>query len=131
MSDNDVTGQFEALVRIFTSETWKELWEWLACPVQTFESIGLSRRATDREVWLECQKQEIVLVTGNRNQEGPDSLETTLRTLNTLRSLPVFTLADSQRILHSGEYAAQAAERALEFLQDIEHHRGAGRLYVP
>jgi len=131
MSDNDVEGQFVALVHIFTGETWKELWAWLACPVHTFESMGLSRQAKDRDVWLECQKREVILVTGNRTQEGPDSLEATLRTLNTLRSLPVFTLGDAQRIMHSREYAEQAAERMLEFLQDIETHRGAGRLYVP
>jgi hypothetical protein len=131
MSDNDVAGQFAVLVHIFKGETWKELWAWLACPLHTFESIGLSRQAKDRDVWLECQKYEIILVTGNRKHEGPDSLEATIRTLNTLRSLPVFTLADPQRIMHSREYADKAADRVLEFLQDIEYHRGAGRLYVP
>jgi len=131
MSDNDVGRQFAALLLILTGETWKETWASLACPVHTFESIGLSRQAPDREVWLECQKHEILLVTGNRNDEGLDSLETTLRTLNTLQSLPVFTLGDPQRVLQSRKYAEQVAARVLEYLQNIDNHRGAGQLYVP
>jgi hypothetical protein len=131
MSDNDVGGQFKALVNLFVGETWKDLWVYLAFSVHTFESIGLSREATDRDIWLECQKREIVLVTGNRNQDGPDSLETTLRALNTVQSLPVLTLADPQRILHSRDYADKVAEKMLEYLTNIENHRGAGRLFVP
>jgi hypothetical protein len=51
MSDNDVGGQFNALVNIFVGETWKDLWAYLACPVHTFESNLGHTDAT----WRRCR----------------------------------------------------------------------------
>jgi hypothetical protein len=70
-------------------------------------------------------------VTANRNADGPDSLEATLRTQNTATSLPVFTIADAKRVLRSREYAERVALRLLDYLLDIDRVRGAGRLYLP
>jgi hypothetical protein len=33
--------------------------------------------------------------------------------------------------VHDKSYAKQTAEKALEYLMDIEKYRGAGRLYIP
>ena len=48
-----------------------------------------------------------------------------------LHSLPVFTLANEQRVLRDRLYAEAVADRLLEFLFDIDSYRGTGRLYVP
>ena len=82
-------------------------------------------------IWQACQHQEVVLITINRNAHGPDSLEVTIRAQNTPTSLPVFTLADGDRILHDKDYAERAAKRLLEYLLEIDKVRGTGRLFLP
>jgi len=71
------------------------------------------------------------LLTANRHDEGPDSLETTIRTLNVPSSLPVLTIADPELVLASRDYAERVAIQVLEYLLDLNHFRGVGRLFVP
>src|SRR5437868_5435965 len=99
LPDNDVQGQFAILADIWLSEEWREFWTALNIRVATFESIGLTRDAPDSVIWAICQNEQIALVTGNRNADGPDSLEATIRTFNDATQLPVFTLANPNRIL--------------------------------
>jgi hypothetical protein len=131
MADNDIQGSFDALYRLFLSPVWREVWDGLNYTVQTFESLELSRRATDWVVWETCQSRQVILVTGNRNQEAPDSLEAAIRTLNGPTSLPVITLSRPRRILESTSYRHRTAEKLLEYLIEMDKHLGAGRLYVP
>ena len=46
-------------------------------------------------------------------------------------SLPVLTLANAERFLQSRDDAVRVVERLLEYLVDLERHRGTGRLYLP
>ena len=39
------------------------------------------------------------MITGNRNDDGPDSLEATTRNENQPESLPVITIGDADRVL--------------------------------
>lgn len=110
---------------------WREVWLDLRLTVETFETVGLPDRADDAAIWRLCREKELVLITGNRNDDGPLSLEATLRSENTLNSLPVLTLADPQAAKRSPPYADRVVERLLEYLIDIEKYRGAGRLYFP
>jgi len=87
--------------------------------------------APDSPVWRTCQERGIVLITGNRNAEGPESLESTIRDHNTPDSLPVLTIANVDRLHASREYALRVAERLLEYLDDLGNIRGAGRIYLP
>jgi len=73
----------------------------------------------------------MILVTANRNAEGPDSLEATLRSQNTTSSLPVFTFANARKVLNSRKYADRVAAQLLDYLLDIDRVRGTGRLYLP
>jgi hypothetical protein len=93
--------------------------------------LGLADDATDAQVWQACQENEIVLITGNRNAEGPESLEMTLRKHNDQQRLPVLTLADQDRIIRDRSYAETAVRRLLEILFDLDNLRGTGRLYLP
>jgi hypothetical protein len=70
-------------------------------------------------------------VTGNRNDDGPDSLEATIRNENQPDSLPVITIANTERVLKHRQYAHTVAERVLEKLIAIDDFRGTGRICVP
>ena len=131
MADNDVQGQFTDLLRFLKSSSWQDVFSDLRVVVETFESLGLSRGANDGEVWQKCQGEGVILFTGNRSGDGPNSLEMTIREHNQPHSLPVITLGDAERFRHDRAYAERAAERLLVYLIDLEVYRGAGRLYVP
>jgi hypothetical protein len=131
LADADVRGQVRVLASILNGPTWRELWAQLQLSLLTFRALGLNPNVSDAVLWQVCQQQQVVLITANRNAEGPDSLEATLRAHNTLTSLPVFTLADPRRVLHSREYAERVVESLLEHLLEIDAYRGAGRLYLP
>ena len=72
-----------------------------------------------------------MLLTENRNAEGPESLEETIRTLNTPNSLPVLTMTNPRRFARDKSYADRVTDRVLDYLLDLDNLRGTGRLYVP
>jgi hypothetical protein len=106
------------------------LWKRLGFTTETFATLGLLENAPDVMVWETCQSHQVVLVTGNRNDDGPDSLEATIRRLNQADSLPVITISKPQEVAHRS-YAERAAERLLDYLMELDKYRGAGRLYIP
>jgi hypothetical protein len=99
--------------------------------VVNFPSLGLPFDAPDVVVWRTCQKEDLVLITANRNNRGPDSLEAVIRKENQPVSLPVVTISDQDRVLQDRIYAEKVAVKLLEYLIRIDEVRGAGRLYVP
>jgi hypothetical protein len=62
--------------------------------VESFARLGVPPNTPDADLWRLCQTRQILLITGNRNEEGPASLEATLQASNTLTSLPVLTLSE-------------------------------------
>jgi hypothetical protein len=131
LADNDVRGQVDYLGALLRSEPWEEFWDDLGLALLHFEEAGLSPTATDLEVWQRCQAEQLALITGNRNLTGPDSLEATIRLHNTSDSLPVFTIADIDKLNSSRSYAEQVVESLLDYLQRIDTVRGTGRLFLP
>jgi Domain of unknown function (DUF5615) len=131
LTDVNIQGQVAALRLILEGDEWREIWQSLGISILTFPEVGLAQNATDAEVWRFCQQQQLVLLTGNRNNEGPDSLEATIRAENTSTCLPVFTLSDPEAVRHGRTYAEHAAARLLEYLMDIEGLRGTGRFFFP
>ena len=107
------------------------MWESLQLEVESFERLGIPHDTSDHDLWQLCQQREIILLTANRHDEGPDSLEATIRTLNVPSSLPVVTIADPELVLASRDYAERVAIQVLEYLLDLNHFRGGGRLFVP
>jgi hypothetical protein len=71
-------------------EGWLKL---LEIPMLTFSDVGLLINSSDRSVWRFAQEKQLILLTGNRNSEGEDSLEQTIRNENTPSSLPVVTVS--------------------------------------
>lgn len=131
MADNNCHGQFAVFLNLLESEPWEEFWRTANCSVKTFEELGLEGAAPDAVVWHVCQEQEIILITSNRNREGPESLEATIQASNSPGSWPVITIGDPNRLMQSKAYAERAVARLLDYLLDIDNHRGAGRLYIP
>ncbi len=131
MADHDIEGQMQILLRLLTSAEWRVLWTELMVRVESFASLGLPVDTPDAELWRLCQTRQIVLITGNRNQDGPESLEAVIQAANTPASLPVLTISEPQRILSSSAYAHRIVEQIMEYLVDIENLRGTGRLYLP
>ncbi len=131
MADANITKHVTRLSLRMQSEEWCEFWDYLEMRVVTFQEAGLLADDTDVVVWKRCQEQQIFLITNNRNDDGPDSLETTIQTLGTLDSVPVFTVGDADAILASSEYVDRVVDRLFRYLLDIDNIRGAGRLFLP
>ncbi|MGO9471461.1 MAG: ACP S-malonyltransferase [Isosphaeraceae bacterium] len=131
LADINVGKQRRAILGIWASDTWRDLWNNLGLSVVSFPAVGLSYDSPDTVIWRTCQREQLVLITGNRNDDGPDSLEAVIRDENQPDSLPVITFANPNRVLQDRVYAEEVAERLLDYLMRINEVRGAGRLYVP
>jgi hypothetical protein len=131
LSDVNIEGHVQILVNILESAAWQGVWTLFNLQAYTFRDLGLDAKTPDVVLWQVCQQQEIILITSNRNDDGPDSLESAIRTMNTVHSLPVCTIADADQVLHSRAYAERVVVKLLDYLIDIDNFRGAGRLYLP
>lgn len=117
--------------RIFTGSEWGAFWQDLGLEFLWFTDVGLNPETPDSVVWRTCQREGLVLVTANRNSEGPESLGMVIATENGPDNLPVVTVADHEALRLDREYGLRVAIRILEILYDIENLRGSGRAYVP
>jgi hypothetical protein len=131
LGDVNIGRQVNVLVTLLESASWRGLWAHFNLPLLTFQELGLDRKDSDAKIWQLCQQEQIILLTANRNADGPDSLEETIRAHNTPESLPVFTIADAQEVLESKAYAERVVESFLDYLLDLDNVRGTGRLYLP
>jgi hypothetical protein len=131
LSDVNILGHLRILVGILEGPTWRDLWDGLNLLLRTVRDLGLAQEVSDAVLWQTAQREQMVLITANRNADGPDSLEATLRAENTPQSLPVLTIADARRVLDSREYAERTAAQMLDYLLNIDRVLGAGRLYIP
>lgn len=131
LADINIQGYVDLLVTIMQAEPWKLFWDDLQLQYLHFSDVGLAQTSADSQVWDLCQQQELVLITDNRNQEDPASLEATIRTRNTPTSLPVFTVANVPHLRHSRDYADRVIDRLLDFLRRMDTLRGTGWLYLP
>jgi hypothetical protein len=81
-------------------------------------------------VWEFAQAHRLLLVTGNRNMEGEDSLEQTIRTHNHAAALPIITIGNVARLIDPA-YRDRCATRLAEIGLYLEDYLGVGRLFVP
>jgi hypothetical protein len=131
LADNNIKGHLRVLAVILDGESWGELWESLKVSFLNFRDLSLPYEISDADLWEVCQREQLLLLTANRNARGEDSLEQTIRRANTTDSLPVLTLANPGRVLHSRDHAEKVVERLLEILIDLDNFRGVGRLFLP
>jgi hypothetical protein len=131
LADINAGKHLRAILTVWHTDDWRELWYGLGLSVESFPALGLPYDSSDAVIWKICQAERLVLVTANRNADEPDSLEAVNRAENQSDSLPIVTLADPDRVLKDRLYAEIVAEQLLEKLIAIDDFRGAGRLYVP
>ena len=131
LADINIRGHVNSLVVLMKAEPWKEFWDHLQLEYFQFRDVGLVRESPDSLIWETCQRLELILLTDNRNDDDPDSLESTIRTKCTATSLPVFTIANVPHMRASQEYANRVIEKLLESLLRMDTVLGTGRLYLP
>jgi hypothetical protein len=131
VADVNIQGHVNRLVDRMRSDHWRDYWDYLELRYLTFADLGLDAADVDAAVWTRCQERQALLITNNRNDDGPDSLSATIRIRNTPQSWPVFTLGNADAILAGAEYADQVIDRLLRYLLELENVRGTGRLYLP
>ncbi len=95
-----------------------------------FIDIDLAITSTDRIVWRFVQAQQMFLLTGNRNMDGDDSLEQTIRDENHVGALPIFTVGRVDRMAER-QYRIECVNRIIEVLLDLDNFRGVGRVFIP
>ena len=131
LADVNIQGHVDLLVTLMQAEPWKLFWDHLHLRYFHFTEVGLPTDTLDSVVWDTCQKEQLVLVTDNRNKKDPDSLEATIQTRNTPASLPVFTIGNVPHLRSSREYVDRVIDKLLDSLLRIDTLRGTGRLYLP
>ena len=125
--DHDIEGNAALLLFELRQSGWTDL---NILEILTFSEIGLAFNASDREVWQFAQENKMLLMTGNRNMDGEDSLEKTIRRENTENSLPVITISQPDRLIEKN-YREICAVKLVEIVLYLENFRGVGRLYIP
>jgi hypothetical protein len=131
VADANIQGQVEYLAQRMQADAWVDLWQELGLVLHRIEDVGLALSATDREVWNVCQREQLILITANRNLDSEDSLEATIRQYNTPGCLPVFTISDMDEFGTNSSYVERVVEALYDDLVRIEEIRGTGRLYLP
>ena len=129
--DENIDGYADYLTRHLFSPTWNDISSSLGVSIAIFEQVGLAKGTPDERIWQFCQDQQLYLLTDNRNDDEPDSLESMIRTRNLPTSLPVFTISDNHRLRTEREYVEALITKLLEYLMDADNLRGVGRLYLP
>ncbi len=114
-----------------SGDYWRIYWDHLELRTARFADVGLASGSSDSFVWHECQRLQFYLITDNRNADGPDSLETTIRRYNTTQSLPLFTFSDADKILQSRSYLDRVVANLYDQLLRIDTLKGTGRLFLP
>ena len=131
LADANILWHVELLMARMQIEPWRGFWDYLQLRCLTFQDVGLDRADSDAIIWQCCQEKELLLLTDNRNDDRPDSLESTIRLRNTPQSLPVFTIGNSRAILSGHEYSDRVIDRLFQYLLTLDEIRGTGRLYLP
>jgi hypothetical protein len=131
MPDANCEGHFQVLLRALHDEERREFWHYLNLAVVNFEDLGLASDATDRTVWEQCQQHDVILITANRNDEGPILWSPRFNRKSTSDSLPVITLANVEQIRRNRQHAIEVADRLLDYPFSIDDFRGTGRLFLP
>jgi hypothetical protein len=126
--DHNIEQHGKLLWGQFSETDWRGL---NIARIATLQQVGLDSLASDREIWLFCQREAWLLLTANRNMLGQNSLEAVIRQLGGPDSLPVLTLADPDRVQMDSEYRALCAYKIASVAIDIHNSRGITRIFVP
>jgi hypothetical protein len=125
--DNDISGHQELFIGTVYSTGWAE---YHLVRLITLIEVGLTNDALDRDIWQYCQSHSFLLLTTNRNQDDPHSLEQTLRDENREDALPVVTISDPQRLIEPA-YRERCIHALIGIILDLNNYLGSVRLFIP
>lgn len=125
--DHNLKGQARLLFGTLQSLGWIEL---LQLEFIYFDDVGLEFETSDRVIWEFVQTEKMILLTGNRNRSGVDSLQHMIEEENFPEALPIVTVSRQDGLLQTS-YRKRCAARLIEIVVDLEIYRGAGRLFIP
>lgn len=133
LADVNVTAHAEYLPGLWKERGLFEILSELGLGVATFSDLRIAPDADDRFLWTHCQENGWVFFTDNRNEDGADSLQTTLDECWHVGCLPVVTLSSKARFEHDSTYRDWIAEdvAALLFGASQGEYGGYPRIYVP
>jgi hypothetical protein len=131
LADANIQGHIEILFKRMRKEPWIEFCDFLDLRLVSFEDAGLNSTDSDSTIWHWCEQHRVFLLTSNRNDDGPDSLESTICQFNGPQSVPVFTIGDTERLKNDRDYSDRVIWALLEYLLRIESLLGTGRLFLP
>src|ERR1051326_5946536 len=97
LADVNAEGHVYVLLKVCESDAWRDVWTSLYVRLFYVEELGLPRNINDVDLWRFCQERSLILITGNRNDKGPVSLQAAIRRFGDPNSLPVLTIADPDR----------------------------------
>jgi hypothetical protein len=126
--DHNLKGHALVFFGAIASQGWLDI-----VPIHfvTFDEMNLPIDSNDRVVWRLAQENQMILLTANRSMKGKDSLEQVMREENTLKSLPVITVSNADRLLNDSEYRGRCVESLIEIVLDIDTYLGARRIFIP
>lgn len=126
LADVNIAGEVRDLVETLDgSEEWSAFWDALNLPVLVFANIGLAPDSPDDVVWQTCQDNALILITGNRNNDGPTSLEATIRERLSPKSLPVITVSHPTSL--GGAFRLHGSSRGQTARVALRHRLLPGR----
>lgn len=128
MIDHNLKGHALVLFGAIASQGWLDI-----LPIQfvNFAEVDLAVDSNDRVVWRLAQEKQMILLTSNRSMKSKDSLEQVMREESTSNSLPVFTIANADRLLNDVDYRGRCVESLIEITLDIDSYLGAKRIFIP
>jgi hypothetical protein len=127
LADHNIEGHAALLWSTMATSGWLDL---AMFRLVTFAEIDLPVTSTDRAVWRFVQAHGMLLLTGNRNMDGEESLEHVIREENHGAALPVLTISSLDRMVER-QYREACADRLVEISIALDQYRGTGHMYVP
>lgn len=127
LADHNLVAQSRLIWSVFAHEDWRDFG---VDRLLLFSDIGLPINADDRTIWIACQSADLLLLTGNRNDDGIDSLTNVIAELNQAKSLPVLTVGRPAGVADFA-YRENCAYRIADVMINLGTLRGTGRIFIP
>ena len=133
LADEHIGGQLQRLEAILAQDGLTEVLAEVGVRFVSFVDLGWPTSLSDRELWHRCQADGWVLLTANRNHDGPDSLGSTLADSWREGLLPVITIADAEKFHRKRSYLLRSVRELATLLFELADglHRDRPRIYIP
>jgi len=119
LADENFQGHMPRLQQALRSF---DLWDLLAeegIRFGTFRDHGLKAGLDDRSLWNHCQDEGFILLTYDKNHDGPNSLQATMEDTWNVGRLSMITVSDQDKFSRDGVYAIRVASSIADILVEV------------